>query len=151
MTIKSTPSKSLSWHPILHNDVIRFSGLLTATQLGYWLTIRCHFYAGECRPLPLSRIARLLRINVDDPELLEVLNSEYGFEEAGEGWSIPELAEQQRKAVQEVERKREIGRKGGAARAENARQASIIGTAVPVTQQAPSTAGPVVDDDPEDF
>lgn len=151
MTIKRSASKSLHWHPIHHNDVILFAGLLTPLQLGYWLMIRCHAYAGECRPLPLSRIARILRVPADDPELLEVLHSDYGFEETGEGWIIPELMEQHRKAAQDVERKREIGGRGGRARVEKARQAAISGTAAPETPQAPAVPVPFVDDDPEDF
>lgn len=151
MTIKRSASKSLHWHPIHHNDVILFAGLLTPLQLGYWLMIRCRFYAGECRPLPVTRIAKILQINADDPELLEVLHSDYGFEETGEGWIVPELTEQHRKAAQDVERMRGLGRMGGRARAEKARQHTQDTPTVPPAQQAPSLAAPFVDDDPEDF
>lgn len=151
MAIKRSASKSLHWYPIHHNDVILFAGLLTPLQLGYWLMIRCHAYAGECRPLPLSRIARILRVPADDPELLEVLHSDYGFEETGEGWIIPELMEQRKHAVQGVERMREIGKKGGTIRAQNARQTAGRVTAVPETPPTPPVPVPFVDDDPEDF
>lgn len=140
---QSSASKTLHYHPTNHNDVIRFAGLLTPLQMGYWLIIRCQAYAGGCRPLPPPKIARILRITEDDPDLLEVLHGDYGFEETGEGWIVPELVEQHAKATQRVHALRERGSRGGTQRAVKAGQA--------IRTHDPSHSAVPLQDDPYDF
>jgi uncharacterized protein YdaU (DUF1376 family) len=109
---------SMSWFPLYHGDYLRDTMSLNAEEHGVYLLLLMAFFAGG--PLrddidELALIARTTKI-----EVLRKILTRY-WELTGDGWVNGRMAEIKAKQEEKTLARQGAGRKGGLARASNAR------------------------------
>lgn len=141
----------MGWHQTYPAQEQAFLFNLNARQIALRHILRTYYWMTECKPLSAEQVARtraqLARMDpqdtMTDQQVQEVVHLDFGFEQDGDCWTIPDLLDQHAAALVSIEKKSAAGKASARAARE---RSSTPRAAMPAPTAAQPTAG-----DADDF
>lgn len=114
----------MGWHQTYPSQEQTYSHNLNARQIALRHILRTHYWMTDCKPISAAQVERsrqqLARMSpqdtMTDPEVQDVVHTDFGFEAEGDCWTIPDLLEQHAAALDSIEKKSAAGKASARAR-----------------------------------
>lgn len=137
------PSAVMGWHQTYPAQEQAFTHVLNARQIALRHLLRTHYWVTDCKPISPAQVARtraqLARMDpqdtMTDPHVQELIHPDFGFEQDGDCWTIPDLLDQHAAALVSIEKKSAAGK------ASAQKRSSTPSAATPAPPPTQSTAG----------